>query len=153
MSTPRVSKYQESLWLYYCVHLCENYEKISMITEDQLMKAANRLRNAKALGLDGIPNIALFLQVQNTYQKDGVFLRVQTQQMLVLVVKMKKQQNKPTTHALSARWTVVKILERIMHNIGIEIIVEPVLTSNQYRFWKHRQINSGVPFCMRLPCC
>lgn len=56
---------------------------ILLITEDQAMEAFNRVGNVKALGLDGIPNIALkattkvtlvrFMEVYNTYRKKDTF--------------------------------------------------------------------------------
>ncbi|GBP06853.1 Retrovirus-related Pol polyprotein from type-1 retrotransposable element R1 [Eumeta japonica] len=73
---------------------------IPPVTESELMEACNRLGNNKALGLDGIPNIALktaiktspklFLDTYSTCLKEGTFPRKWKQQRLVLIPKGKK---------------------------------------------------------------
>ncbi|CAH2092422.1 unnamed protein product [Euphydryas editha] len=137
-------------------HPTEQYEEeeIPLITEEELLEACDRVGNAKAPGLDGIPNIALkaairavpslFLDVYNKCLIEGLFPLKWKQQRLVLLPKGKKPPEEPSSYRpLCMLDTAGKVLERILHR-RIEKVVEPLLAGSQYGFRKGRSTLDAI---------
>ncbi|GBP22495.1 Putative 115 kDa protein in type-1 retrotransposable element R1DM [Eumeta japonica] len=129
-------------------------EEIPPVTEKELMNACNRLGNNKALGLDGIPNIALktatkaalalFTETYDTCLKEGYFPNRWKQQRLVLLSKGKKPLEEPSSYrSLCKLDTASKILEHIIHH-RIEVVVDSLLADNQYGFRKERSTRDTI---------
>lgn len=131
-----------------CDHHIEQDEEevIPSVTPEELRRACAKMRNTKAPGLDGIPNIALkaainaapgmFLDMYNTCFREGTFPSKWKQQRLVLLPKGKKPPDEPSSYRpLCILDTAGKVLERFIHG-RIEEVAEQHLSDNQYSFRK-----------------
>lgn len=129
-------------------------EPIPPITLEELKTACSRLRNKKAPGPDGIPNIALkrainiapemFLHMYNRCVQEGHFPTKWKLQRLVLLLKGKKPPDEPSAYRpLCMLDSAGKILERIMYT-RIEVIVEKQLPDRQYGFRRGRSTIDAI---------
>ena len=120
----------------------------------ELRTACSKVGNAKAPGLDGIPNIALkaaiveapemFLSMYNRCLQDGIFPAKWKQQRLALLRKGKKPPDEPSSYRpLCVLDTTGKIFERIIHG-RIEEYSERHLSNNQFRFRKGRSTLEAI---------
>lgn len=139
-----------------CDHRIEKDEEevIPPVTVEELMKACAKVGNTKALGLDGIPNVALkaainaapeiFLDMYNACLQEGIFSEKWKQQRLVLLPKGKKPPDEPSSYRpLCMLDTAGKVLERIIHR-RIEEVAEQHLADNQYGFRKGRSTLDAI---------
>ena len=121
--------------------------EIQAITMQEL-RTCSKVGNAKPPGIDGIPNIALkvaieeapevFLSTYNRCLQEGIFPVKWKQQRLVLLPKGKKPPDEPSFYCpLCMLDTAGKIFERIIHG-RIEEYSERHLSNNQFGFRKGR---------------
>lgn len=130
---------------------------IPNVTETEVINAAARFGNAKAPGLDGIPNRALKIAIKQTpksfikvFEKcltGGVFPKIWKKQRLVLLQKPNKTVGDPSAYRpLCMIDTIGKILERLICE-RLETHLEEVedgLSSNQYGFRKKRSTTDAI---------
>ncbi len=130
---------------------------IPVVTDMEVINAATRFGNAKAPGLDGIPNRALkialkqnlkcFTQLYTKCLTDGIFPKIWKKQRLVLLQKPNKTVGDPSAYRpLCMIDTIGKILERLICE-RLEAHLEEVedgLSSNQYGFRRKRSTIDAI---------
>nr|AMS38363.1 hypothetical protein [Bactrocera tryoni] len=128
----------------------EAAESPPLVTEDELLAIAKKIKNTKAPGLDGIPNRALkeaisskpqlFAKMYNACIKEEVFPDSWKVQRLVLLPKPKKPPEEPSSYRpLCMLDTMGKVYESIIRN-RLELAIQKAggLSERQYGFIKKR---------------
>nr|AMS38371.1 hypothetical protein [Bactrocera tryoni] len=128
-----------------------------IVDEKEVMEVAERFGNAKAPGLDGIPNKALkiainhskraFAELYSRCLKEGVFPKIWKKQRLVLLQKPNKPAGEPSAYRpLCMIDTMAKILERLICTRLERHLEEesPGLSENQFGFRRHRSTLDAV---------
>ena len=121
-----------------------------LVTQEELLAIAKRIKNSKAPGIDGIPNRALkeamtlrpslFVKMYNACILEGVFPDPWKVQRLVLLPKPKKPPEEPSSYRpLCMLDTIGKVYESIVRN-RLELAIQKAggLSERQYGFIKKR---------------
>jgi len=122
----------------------EDGGEVPRVTIEELMRASTRLKNGKAPGPSGTPNIALktaiaarpgmFLNMYDACLQQGVFPTRWKRQRLVLLPKGKKPPDDPSSYRpLCMLDSEGKILERIVAD-RLEQYIDPQLSEFQFGF-------------------
>lgn len=130
---------------------------VPMVTDKEVIEAADRFANYKASGLDGIPNKALKIATKyNTdpltklftrCMREGIFPKIWKRQRLVLLQKPNKPAGEPHSYRpLCMLDTIGKMLERIIC-VRLDQHLEkepPGLAENQYGFRRNRSTIDAI---------
>ncbi|XP_049315861.1 uncharacterized protein LOC125779263 [Bactrocera dorsalis] len=130
----------------------------TIVTDVELIERAERFGNAKAPGVDGIPNKALKIAIKHNAKpfaelftrclQKGVFPKIWKKQRLVLLQKPNKPAGEPNSYRpLCMLDTTGKILERIICarlELHLEKEGEKGLSDNQYGFRKKRSTTDAI---------
>ncbi|XP_049309471.1 uncharacterized protein LOC125777805 [Bactrocera dorsalis] len=134
----------------------EEAADVPEITEQEVVQAAERFKNSKAPGLDGIPNRALKIAISYHPQpfsdlytrslREGVFPKIWKVQRLVLLQKPNKPAGEPSSYRpLCMIDTMGKILERIIcTRLENHLEGDGGLSDNQYGFRKRRSTLDAI---------
>ena len=134
----------------------EDMESIPLFSEEELVKAASKLKDKKAPGVDGIPNEAikvvakeapaLLLGIYNVLLQETEFPEIWKIAKLVLIEKPKKTPSDETSYRpICLLNGLGKLLEILLENrLRKEIETKGDLAENQYGFRKGRSTIDAI---------